>query len=251
MPLYAMTTNHVRRQGPKPLRGYLGAALLTLALIAAMVGTPVGVAAQPPSELPAEPALVVALQADGAARVTLVVPFDLATQADQEAFDAFRANATAREARLERFTKRMRAIADRAETNTGREMQIRNPAMAFVDRGETGLVTVSVTWDGLAARTGDGLVLREPFASGVSLERSVYVIGPDGYRVATVSPTPTERSETEARWAAGASLDGFEATFVPAPTETSTEAYGFGIGLAVLSLFVGTAAILYRVRDRA
>lgn len=231
----------------------IGFAPLAVAVVL-LVGAPLAMAtaagaAQTTPAAPAEPALVVALDADGSARTTLTVTFDLTNDRDREAFDALRENTTAREQRTRQFASRMRAVADRAEANAGREMQIRDPTIAFTERDDTGIVALSVTWDGLAARSGDELVLREPFASGFSIDRPFRVIGPDGYELATASPTPTDRSGTAATWAAGTSIDGFEATFVLA-TETGASAPGFGIVLAVLALLVSTAMLRYRSRNR-
>lgn len=234
----------------------IAAAVLAVLLLASapLAMTPVG-AAQPTPELPAEPALVVALEPDGSARTTLTVAFDLTTEGERNAFEALRQNTTASRERAGQFAARMQAVADRAEANAGREMQISEPAIEFVERGETGIVALSVTWEGLAARSGDALVLREPFASGFTLDRAFYVVAPDGYELASASPQPTDRSLTTASWAAGTSLEGFEARFVPADdgplSGIGVDAPGFGIGSAVLALVLGTGFFVYRARNRA
>lgn len=234
----------------------LAAASLAVLLLVASVPlalAPAG-AAQPAPELPAEPAFVVALAPDGSARTTFTVAFDLTTAGQRDAFEALRENATASRARTEGFAARMRAVADRAEDNAGREMRVSEPAIRFVDRGETGIIALSVTWEGLAARSGDALVLREPFASRVTFDRAFYVVAPAGYELASASPPPTDRTRTTATWAAGASIEGFEARFVPTDdgpmAGVSADAPGFGIGVAVLALVLGTGRFLHRRRGR-
>lgn len=95
-------------------------------------------------------------------------------------------------------------------------MEIRNSGITFATRNDTGIVALSVMWAGLAAREGDQLVLREPFASGFDPNRAFRVVGPDGYERATVRPSPTTQTQTSATWRAGMDIDGFEATFAPA-----------------------------------
>lgn len=253
---------HDSRPATRRLR--VGSILVTMALLltaSPAMATP-SAAAQPPADLPNEPAFVVALEADGSARLTLTVTFDLTTDREGEAFEALQANTTAREQRTDRFASRIQAIADRAETDTGREMAIRDPTIAFVERNETGIVALSVTWDGLADRSGDELVLGEPFSGDFGLDRPFVIIGPEGYELDTVTPAPTERSTNAATWAAGTSLEGFEATFVPADepattgpataegmtTRTGADAPGFGMGVAILALVLGVALRLSAAR---
>lgn len=237
---------------------YIGLLAIVLLVVAGSATTAIG-AAQTSPELPADSALHLSVDEDGSGRLTLVVPFDLTTKEESEAFEILRTNATAREHRTERFAMRMQAIADRAEANTDRGMQISQPTIGFTERGGTGIVALSVTWDGLAAQSDDELILREPFASGATLDRSFHVIAPDGYRIATASPAPTERSRTEATWAAGTSLEGFEVTFATGPSQTVThtttdgpatgaDAPGFGIGIAVVALLLSSGIMLYRTR---
>lgn len=207
------------------------------------------------ASLSAEPAFVVDLETDGSARVTLVTTFDLTTDSEREAFEALRANETAREQRTDRFATRMEAIATRAENDTGRNMAIRNPAMTFTTENDTGIVGLSVTWDGLAAQEGDRLVLREPFASGFDIDRPFRVVGPDGYALDTTTPTPTTKQQNSATWSATTQFEGFETVFAPAADGTATDAGdgtsgagapGFGIGVAVIAVLAASALLVVR-----
>lgn len=224
--------------------------LLVLALPIAMT-TPG--AAQRSAALPADPAFVLVLEPDGSARATITVVFDLATDTDERAFEALRANATAREHRIDRFASRMGTITDRAESTTGREMGITDPSIEFIERDDTGIVALSVTWTGLAARSDDSLVVDEPFASGFTADRAVYMYGPEGYTIKSASPTPTEQGAVMAKWAGDTSLDGFAVTFVPAdntPEGATADAPGFTLGLALLALLIAVALALTRIRRR-
>ncbi len=207
--------------------------------------------------LPAESVFLVELDADGSARVTLVTTFDLTTDSEREAFEALRANQTARERRTEVFATRMRSIATRAENNAGRDMAIRNAAMAFTTKNNTGIVALSVTWEGLAAQEGDRLRLREPFASGFTIDRPFRIVTPDGYERITATPTPTTQRQNSATWSANTTFDGFETKFAPsgAGTGTSTNdpttgaaAPGVGIGVATLAVLGSMALLVVRHR---
>lgn len=243
------------RQGVRYGCVLVAIALLVTAPVAATAGT--AQTNNPTSQLPAEPAFVVNLDADGSARVTLAITFDLTTDSEREAFEALRENTTAREQRADQFATRLRAIAARAENATDRGMEIRKPDIAFSTRNDAGIVALSVTWTGLAAQEGDRLVLREPFASGFGLNRAFMVVGPGSYELASVSSSPTARTQTSATWRGGIDTGSFEATFAPAETARatgtdaggrSTDAPGFGIGVGALAVLVSTA-LLYRRRS--
>ncbi|MFB6085410.1 MAG: PGF-CTERM sorting domain-containing protein [Halodesulfurarchaeum sp.] len=240
----------------------LGCVLVALVLLVMVPVAATATTAQSTNSTPslsAEPAFVVALDADGSARVTLVTTFDLTTESERIAFEALRANETAREQRTDRFATRMRAIAAQAENDTGRDMAIRNPAMTFTTENGTGIVGLSVTWDGLAAQKGNRLVLREPFASGFDIDRPFRVVGPDGYALDTATPTPTSQQQNSATWSATTQFEGFETVFAPAAGETVTDAGnetsgagapGFGIGVAVVAVLTATTLLVIRRRRK-
>lgn len=211
----------------------VGTVLALLAALALLVtvGTVTGSAASAGETAPASvdapterAAFVVELSADGSATVTTVYTYDLATDDDRAAFrslnndDGALANVTAR------YASRMEGVAATAENESGREMSISDPVaeLRTVDDGDTGLVALSVTWDGLAAVEGDRLVVGEPFASGFELDRQFLLVAPDGYRLADASPAPTATGDGRAEWAAGTDLTGFAATAEPDPEATTT-----------------------------
>lgn len=240
----------------------LGIVLLALALLvtAPMAGTTATAqSTEQTASLPVEPALVVGLETDGSARVTLVTTFDLTTESEAEAFEALRANETARERRTERFATRLRTIATRAQNATGRDMAISDPAMTFTTANDTGVVGLSVTWNGLAAQEGDQLVLREPFAGGFDIDRPFRVVAPDGYELDTATPTPSSQQQNSATWSATTQFEGFEAVFTPVAGGASTDegtgtsgadAPGFGIGIVAVAMLAATALFVVRRRRR-
>jgi hypothetical protein len=250
------TDSTTRLAGAEGVR--LGCVLVTLVLLVTAPVAATAATAQSTdstTSLPAEAAFVVDLETDGSARVTLVTTFDLTTDKEREAFEALRANETAREQRTDRFATRMQAIANRAENDTGRDMAIRNPTMTFTTENDTGIVGLSVTWDGLAAQEGDRLVLREPFASGFDIDRPFRVVGPDGYALGTATPTPTTQQQNSGTWSATTQFDGFETVFAPADGETATNtgdgtsgagAPGFGIGVAAVAVLVASVLLVAR-----
>ncbi len=214
-------------------------------------------AAQSGDQLPSKPAFIVDLEDDGSAHVAVTVTFNLSSDEERQAFQSLRENESARQQRTEQFGERMRAIAAATQNETGREMAVRDAAIEFVEQDGTGIVALSVTWEGLAARTDEGLVLQEPFTSGFDVNRTFRVVGPQGYTLTAATPEPTERRENAATWEPSADVDGFRAVFAQATETTATEASGvsgmsgpgFGILAGVIALLTGAAVVARRTRQ--
>lgn len=253
--------------------GQAGVPLCCVLLVVALLGVvPVATAAPATGTnatqaeaIPNESAFVVALGADGSARTTLAVTFDLQTDSERAAFDRLRENTTAREVRRDQFATRLRGIADRADATTERDMTVRNASVSFAERGSTGVVALSATWERLAAREGDRLVVSDPFDSGFSADRTFRVVGPDDYELATVTPSPTDRTRTAATWDGGTTFDRFTANFAPAggapgkagtadgdgqQTGTAASGPGFGVGVALLALLCSAVLVGSQGRNR-
>jgi hypothetical protein len=217
---------------------------VTACLVVFLV-VPAGAAAQSPAA--PESALVVDLAADGSGRLTAETRFDLTNADDRDAFEALRENATAQNRLREAFAARMRAVASTASAETGRDIRVRDPAVAVRTEESVGVVALSVTWTNLAAERDDSLVLAEPFAGEFAADASVTVRGPAGYRLADATPSPATRSDNAATWASDDSTDGFGATFAPrADDDTSADAPGFGVVVAVLALAVSISLVAGR-----
>lgn len=177
-----------------------------------------------------QPAVVVELGTDGSATVTTVYTYDLTTDDEREAFrglegdDRAIANVTAR------YRDRLSRVADTAADETGREMAVTDATaeLRTIDDGDTGVVALSVTWEGLAAVDGDRLTVTEPFASGFEADRRLLLVAPDGYRLAAMSPSPDAVTDGRAEWATGSDLSGFSVTVEPDPTATTASGDGAG-----------------------
>lgn len=243
-----------------------GTATVVLALLVAMAfAVPVAAAStagdtvtrsESPSQFtaqsensPEQPAFVVHLREDGSARVVTTITFDLESDSDREAFAKLEEDGDARASLGDTFAERMSNVAATAEQETGREMAVDNPKVSVTTPSENlGVVALSVEWTGLATveAGGDRLVVTEPFASGMQLDRAVTVQWPDRYEVASVSPDPANTSENAATWKNGTDLSGFE--LVVESDETSgtgqTEspngetAPGLGIFAAIVALAI-------------
>lgn len=232
-----------------------------------VVCSAVGVGAAPAAAQSAEPTptFAVDVSADGSAELTLTLVYDLATGPERQAFDELRTNETAQASTRTRFRDRMRAVAADAGNETGRETSVEDAAISLerTESGDSGVVTLSVTYVGLAAVEDGTLTVTEPFASGFEPDRRFVVTAPDGYEVASAIPSADTSGEARLVYDAGTDLSGFElvleSTGTPSPTETSVKTTantdggtdsdgqpGFGVAAAVLALIA--AALLARRR---
>lgn len=195
------------------------AAVLLCSAVGSAAAAPAMTGEQAQMEAASAPAFVVALAEDGSAEVTVTYTFDLTEDARQAAFEELRDNETATATFEDRFRQQLQGVASDAGNATGREMTITDVDVAFETDGETGIVELTATWEGLAA-TGDGLTVTEPFASGFEPDRTFIVTVPDGYAADSVSPEPDRRDGGQLAWDAGSELSGFELT---ATGDTSTD----------------------------
>lgn len=218
------------------------AALLIAALVAAVLAPAPAAGAAPTGE---EPSFVATLHADGSAAVALTYTFDLTTESERAAFEELRTNETAQAETVTRFRNRMETVAADAANATGRDMSVEEASidLSTTGGGDTGVVVLSVTWNGLAAVEGDRLVVTEPFASGFEPDRPFTVRWPDGYELAYASPAPADATATSATWNAGTDLDGFSLTVAESstPPSTASPTEGSGPGFGVTAAFVAFA----------
>lgn len=197
-------------------------------------------------------AFVVSLAEDGSADVTLRLSFDLEQKAQREALSRLRENRTDL---ATEYRDGLAAVAARTETETGREMAVTDASTSITTERSTGIVELSVTWEGLAAVEGDRLVIAEPFADGFHPQRTFVIEPPSGYALASASTAPTTESGDAIEWAAGSSLDGFQATFAPAdavgdgPPSQSLPGFGFPAAFAAVALVAGVSVLLARRRS--
>lgn len=218
----------------------------SVALVAAVLlvtgGLAGPVAAQSAATDSSDARLLVDLRADGSATVTLVRGFDLTTDTERTAFERLQGNESAQATMQAQFTDRLASVAQTLAAETGRETAVRDAGATVTVDGDTGIVALSVTWDGLAVVDGDRLVLAGPFADGFAFDGVVSVDAPDGYELVAATPTPVDESDEQATWP-GDELDGYRAVFAPDGTETtgtagttSTTSPGFGVLAGVVAL---------------
>lgn len=195
------------------------------------------------------PAFEIRPQSDGSGQIHVIYAFDLTDDARAEAFEEIRTNETVKAAFEDRFRARLAVVAADAAERTGRDMAVQDVDLSVRTVHQTGIVEISLTWDGLAAVDGDRLIITEPFASGYEPSRPVHLLVPDGYNVASVTPDPTDRDSKRLAWEAGTDLGGFEVKLEPGDATTGElgetdggSGPGFGV-ITVLMAIVATAAV--------
>ena len=219
--------------------------VISLLLVSAFA-LPVAASSPNSSESVEESAVHVDLEADGDATVSLVSSYDLTDPDERDAFETLREDESAQEALLDRAADRFDSVATNAEANVEREMTVSAESADVSVSDDRGIVTLSVTWEGLAAVEDDSLVVTEPFASGFDADRSLVVTAPTEATIESSTPEPTTQDETRATWDAETDLDGFELTVSEATTasdDASDGTPGFigsvalvAVGLTVASL---------------
>ena len=185
------------------------AALVALGAVLSVAAAGQGADAATAESVPND--VVVELDAEGDATVTITVPFDLSVEEEATDFAAFAENESKQQAQAEEYETRLSNVAAQMEAETGREMSVGNPSISTrtQDDGQLGLVVLTATWSGLAVTDGDRLVLGPPFDSGFSADRSVAVDPPEQSRVVSTTPAPDSEGE-QLRWDGDRSLNGFE-----------------------------------------
>ena len=144
--------------------------VISLLLVSAFA-LPVAASSTNSSESVEESAVHVDLEADGDATVSLVSIYDLTDSDERDAFETLREDESAQEALLDRAADRFDSVATNAEGNVEREMTVSAESTDVSVSGDRGIVTLSVTWEGLAAVEDDTLVVTEPFTSGFDADR--------------------------------------------------------------------------------
>ena len=170
---------------------------------------------------PHDRGFLVNIQTDGSAEIAVTYTFDLTDEDRQQAFEELRESDEDRAAVRERFADRMETIAADASADVDREMSVSDATIDFETVDETGVVTLAVTWNGLAAVDDDSLVVTEPFASGFEPDRPFHLVAPDDYEWTVVDPTPGVEAEKRLSWDEGSELSDFEA--VASPVEAGVD----------------------------
>lgn len=228
------------------MRRLFVAVAVAVAALLAVTAAPVGAVHQTGSSF------TVQLAEDGDATVTVEESYNLTNESERAAFEALRSNESRRQQQVTAFANRLERGATTARNATGRDVRAGEVTITATAEESTGVVRLRGSWTNVAAVNTryNILELREPFASGFAVDRTLVVKGPDGYVRATTHPSPSRALKSSAYWGADADLSEFFARFEgPSPTPAATAQDGTptvtaapltGEGLSALS----SAAVL-------
>ena len=237
----------MRRSGRAELGRVMG--LLVVVVVVGSALAPAG-AASTGTQSATEDAFVVSLHEDGSATVTLREAFDLTTDTERATFRELERNGARTDRLRSSFEQRLGAISTAAADNTGRSMAVENTMVSVTTDGDTGVVSVSADWTGLAAVDGDRLVVSTPFDADFDPSRAFVVRAPEGYALSANGPAPDSTTARSATWNANRSLSEFSVTATPATatgtaTATGSSGPGFGVVAALTAL---SALVAVRLR---
>lgn len=234
----------MRRSGRAELGRAIG--LLVVVVVVGSALAPAGAASIGTQSTMAD-AFVVSLHEDGSATVTLREVFDLTTDMERETFRELERNETRTDRLRSSFEQRLGAISAAAADDTGRSMAVENTTVSVTTDGDTGVVSVSADWTGLAAVDGDQMVVSTPFDDDFDPSRAFVVRAPEGYALSANGPAPDSTTARSATWNANRSLSEFSVTATPATgtaTATGSSGPGFGVVAALTALSALVAARL-------
>lgn len=169
-----------------------------------------------------EPGFVVDVHADGNASIAVTYTYNLTEPEQQEAFSDLQDSESARAHYRDEFESRLSRVAANASERVDRTMSVSNGEIRLETVDDTGVVTVSVTWQNLAGHDGEDLVVTEPFASGFYPDRPFSAVLPAEYTVSSATPTPADSTDGSLQWAAGTDLTGFELVLAAPSDDGST-----------------------------
>lgn len=227
--------------------------VLALGLVALLLGS---VASAPASAAATNhddetsPSFVVEVLENGDATITVTMTYDLETDDQRDAFRSLEERPDDQQAALDRFADRLSDVADRTAERTDRSMDVSAADVSVTQSDDVGALHLTVTWSGLAATEDDRLVVEEPFASGFETERPLTLVAPEGYEVASATPSPDDEFDAHATWDVGTSLENFEVVFEPTADDDDDGMPGFGVGVALLALVAALGVAVRRGSQR-
>lgn len=149
--------------------------------------------------------ITVEIDADGDAVWSIEYRTRLATDDNETAFEAFRADLEANpEAYTDRFRGRMETTVAESASATGREMTVSNVSVTAERREipqEYGVVVYRFRWNGFAD-VEDGRITAGDAIDGLFLDEqsSLILSWPESHELAEASPDPTERRDGAVVW---------------------------------------------------
>lgn len=186
----------------------IGLALLLIAagVTPATAGPSLGADSRQVGDLESDQVIIDAnVSENGTATFEIQYAIRLADDNDTQAFEDLVADIAANEsAYLTRFADRLNATVDAAETSTGRPMAVRNfdvtTNTATLGK-EYGLVTYSATWTNFAKSTETGIAVGDALEGlFIDSDTRFQISWNDGYAVDSVSPEPSESTDTQVAW---------------------------------------------------
>ncbi|GGL30613.1 hypothetical protein GCM10009037_12890 [Halarchaeum grantii] len=232
-----------------------------LACVVLLLATPVGAASggfaalAPGGVSPDSVDLTVDVAENGSATWTVTYRLALATENETAAFEDLQRDVRAnRSAYLDPFAERIRTTVRTAENATGRPMNA--TAFSVSTRVQSigsqyGVVAYQFTWHGFAAVDGRTVRAGDAIAGFyIDEDTTLTLSAPEGYRVASVSPPPTTRSETAVAWEGPVTFTDEQprATFAP---PASPVPWPLVAGVVALLAALAGAGLWYRRRARA
>lgn len=166
--------------------------------------------------------LVVSLETDGDATVTKVTKYNLSNDTQRRTFERLESNETARQQRVDAYRDYLAEGAAIARQRTDRDVAVGEVTVNLTRRNGTGVVRLRGRWSNVAAVDGPHVVLTEPFASGLPVNRTLVVRGPDGYVRVHTQPSPARALRNQASWGQATDLSGFTAVFRDPDAATAT-----------------------------
>lgn len=189
---------------------------------------------------------VVRLAENGDATVVLENRYNLTNESERRTFEALESNETRRQQRADRFDVRLQEGAAMARNATDRDVQAGEVTVNVTRANDTGVFRLEGSWTALAAvnTRHNILELRQPFRSGFQVNRTLRVVGPEGYTRAGTAPNPNIARKRGAYWGVQRNTSKLFIRFEgpspgPSPTptdqQTATVAPVTGEGLSALS----------------
>lgn len=181
------------------------------------------------------------IQADGSAEWRIEYRLQLDDENATEAFDSLQQDIrNDPENYTQTFAGRMRTTADAAEESTGREMGIENVTVTAERQQlprEYGVITYRFNWTGFAAVEGSQLRIGDALG-GMFLDSAttLLVSWPETYEIASIDPSPDDRSENSASWSGPREFTAEQPSVVL--TEESTSATPGVLPLALFGVLV-------------
>lgn len=194
------------------------------------------------------PTFQIDLNRDGSAQVSILMVYHLDTDDERLAFQTLQNDSEARADARDRFTSRMSTVASDASTAIGRQMTVSEAAidLSVSDDGSLGIVRLSVAWSNFAGLNDGELVVTEPLASGLQIDRQVVMTLPDGYTVMSVTPEADAVSDGRLVWRPGTDFSGFELVATPDEDSQGSAVSSPGLGVPIALLALLGAGVLFK-----